>query len=53
MILIIALVAIMIWGIVATILDVRQDGYRATPTDWSRVAGRDALQDADPGHTYR
>ena len=37
MILIIALITISIWGIVATVVEVRRDGYRQVPTDWTRV----------------
>ncbi|WP_168442905.1 hypothetical protein [Microbacterium sp. PF5] len=53
MILIIALLAIAGWAVVATIVELRRDGYRPTPTDWSRVSGRDVHQRAEPGHGYR
>lgn len=53
MILLIILSAIVIWAIIATVLEVRRDGYRPAPTDWSRVAGRDSLQQAESGHGYR
>ena len=53
MILLIALIAIAAWATVATILEVRRDGYRPTATDWSRVAGRDSLHQAESGHVYR
>lgn len=39
MIIVIAVGALAIWGIVATIVGLRRDGYRPVPTDWSRVAG--------------
>ncbi|MCK2033025.1 MULTISPECIES: hypothetical protein [Microbacterium] len=53
MVLPILLLALVIWAVVATFVELRRDGYRPTPTDWSRVAGQDALSQADPGHVYR
>ena len=53
MILIIALVALSVWGIIDTVIQLRRDGYRPVPTDWSRVADRDAIDRAEVGHTYR
>jgi hypothetical protein len=53
MVLLILLFALVIWAVVATFVELRRDGYRPTPTDWSRVAGQDALSQADPGHVYR
>jgi hypothetical protein len=53
MILIIALIALAAWATVATVVELRRDGYRRTPTDWNRVAGRDAVQRPEPGHVYR
>ncbi|MBO9625729.1 MAG: hypothetical protein J7484_05065 [Microbacterium sp.] len=41
MILVFALIALGVWALVATVIELRRDGYRAAPTDWSRVAGRD------------
>lgn len=41
MILLIALAALVIWAIIATVVVVRRDGYRPTPTDWNRVVGDD------------
>lgn len=38
MVLLIALLALSVWAIVATVVVVRRDGYRAVPTDWTRVA---------------
>lgn len=46
MILLLLLIALSIWGVVATVMDVRRDGFRATPTDWSRVAESDRAQAA-------
>ena len=53
MILIILLLAIGVWAVGATIVELRRDGYRRTPTDSTRVPGPDALHRADPGHGYR
>lgn len=53
MILIIALIALALWATIATIVELRRDGYRRTPTDWSRVRGRDLNQQAESGHAYR
>jgi hypothetical protein len=53
MILIILLIALAAWGVIASIVELRRDGYRRTPTDWSRVAGRDIGQHAESGHIYR
>lgn len=53
MILIIALIALVAWATVASVIELRRDGYRRTPTDWSRVAGRDVHQHAESGHGYR
>ncbi|WP_168429048.1 hypothetical protein [Microbacterium sp. K36] len=53
MLLLILLLALVIWAVVATFVELRRDGYRPTPTDWSRVTGQDALSQADPGHVYR
>jgi hypothetical protein len=53
MILIIALLALAAWAAIATVVELRRDGYRRTPTDWSRVAGRDLSQQAESGHVYR
>ncbi|MCT1477262.1 hypothetical protein [Microbacterium sp. p3-SID336] len=53
MILIIVLLAIALWAAVATVVELRRDGYRRTPTEWSRLAGRDVHQQAESGHGYR
>lgn len=53
MILLIALLALGAWALIATIVELRRDGYRHVPTDWSRVADHDALDRAEAGHTYR
>ena len=53
MILVIALLALTAWAIVATVVELRRDGHRRTPTDWNRIAGRDLDQHPEPGHVYR
>lgn len=53
MFLIIALIALAVWALVATVIELRRDGYRRVPTDWSRVAARDALDRAESGQVYR
>jgi hypothetical protein len=53
MILLIALIALAVWAVAATFVELRRDGFRRTPTDWSRVAGRDVHQHAESGHSYR
>ncbi|WP_176697081.1 hypothetical protein [Microbacterium sp. 3J1] len=53
MILLISLLALAIWAAVATVVELRRDGYRRVPTDWTRVRSRDAFDRAGAGHTYR
>ncbi|SEB41767.1 hypothetical protein [Microbacterium hydrocarbonoxydans] len=53
MIILIALLALGLWALVATIVELRRDGYRPIPTDWSRVSRRDSLDSAEAGHLYR
>ncbi|MFJ2534382.1 hypothetical protein [Microbacterium maritypicum] len=53
MVLLIALLILAAWATVATVIELRRDGYRRTPTDWTRVAGRDIDQLAESGHVYR
>jgi hypothetical protein len=53
MVLVIALIALAAWATVATVIELRRDGYRSTPTDWNRIAGRDLSQQAESGHGYR
>lgn len=48
MILVIALLALSVWAAVATVVELRRDGYRHTPTDWRRVAERDIGQHGEP-----
>lgn len=54
MLLILILLALAAWSAVATIVELQRDGFRRTPTDWSRIAGRDdAAPHAHAGHIYR
>ncbi|WP_350350989.1 hypothetical protein ABS642_16575 [Microbacterium sp. A8/3-1] len=53
MVLLIALIALSAWAAIATVVELRRDGYRRTPTDWSRVTGRDVHQEAQSTHVYR
>lgn len=53
MVLLILLLALGLWAAVATFVELRRDGYRSVPTDWSRVDRRDALTSAESGHGYR
>ena len=53
MILIITLIGLTAWALVATVIELRRDGYRRVPTDWTRVAERNALDRAESGHSYR
>ncbi|MGW9157328.1 hypothetical protein [Microbacterium sp. NPDC055665] len=53
MILVIALIALVVWATVATVVELRRDGYHRAPTDWGRIGGRDIHQQAESGHGYR
>ena len=53
MFILLALLALVIWAVIATVVELRRDGYRHQPTDWGQVAGRDATDDAHSGHAYR
>lgn len=53
MFILIALLALGVWALVATVIELRRDGYRRVPTDWSRVAEQDSLDRAGAGHVYR
>lgn len=41
MFIVILLSALALWALTATIVEVRRDGSRPTPTDWARVAEND------------
>lgn len=53
MFILIALLAVVVWASIATLIELRRDGFRAVPTDWSRVAGRDTIDSAEARHLYR
>ncbi len=53
MVLLIVLLLIVLSAAVATVVELRRDGYRPTPTDWSRVAGRDPYDTAQVAHGHR
>lgn len=53
MVLLILVLVLVVWGVAATVIEVRRDGYRQTPTDWSRVPGPDPLQRAESTTVYR
>ncbi|MFJ6532911.1 hypothetical protein [Microbacterium sp. NPDC091662] len=53
MILVIALLALAAWATVATVIELRRDGYRRTPTDWKRIDGHEVGHQAESGHVYR
>lgn len=44
----IILAALALWGLVAAFVELRRDGHRALPTDWSRVAEHDLVSCATP-----
>lgn len=46
MVLLILLAALILWALVATVVELRRDGYRAIPTDWNRVVEREPLHRA-------
>ncbi|MFC4138003.1 MULTISPECIES: hypothetical protein [unclassified Microbacterium] len=37
MFIVILLSAVALWGLIATVVELRRDGYRPVPTDWNRV----------------
>lgn len=53
MVIIIVLAALALTGLVATIVELRRDGFHAVATDWTRVAERDSIQAAESSPTYR
>ena len=52
MFIIIVLSALTLWAVIATIVELRRDGFRRTPTDWNRVAEseRTARGESRPAH---
>lgn len=53
MFIILLLAALALTGLVATIIELRRDGFRAVATDWTRVAEHDSFQDAESSPIYR
>lgn len=53
MILLPILLALAIWATISTVREVRRDGYRQVPTDWSRAGAHSALDSAESGRAYR
>lgn len=54
MFIVIIIAALALWGLIATIVEIRRDGYRRTPTDPSRLTGDvSAPQRAEFGAQYR
>jgi hypothetical protein len=54
MFIILVLFVLAAWGMIATVIDVRRDGYRQRQTDWSRAGGYDdPLRAAETSSSYR
>jgi hypothetical protein len=53
MVIIILLVALTLAGVVATLVELRRDGFQAVATDWTRVSERDNPGDAESALIYR
>lgn len=53
MFIVIVIGALAVWALIATVVELRRDGYRARPTDWSRLGGIDPLHRAEHGGSYR
>lgn len=53
MVLLILLLALVAWAVVATVVEIRRDGYRRTPTDPRRVGARDSHTQPESWHVYR
>ncbi|WP_309126956.1 hypothetical protein [Microbacterium sp.] len=49
----IIIAALVIWALIATVVELRRDGYRAAPTEWSRLGGVEPLQRAESQSAYR
>ncbi|WP_193597279.1 hypothetical protein [Microbacterium sp. YJN-G] len=47
------LAALALWGLVAALVELRRDGHRALPTDWSRVAEHDLVACATRATAHR
>ena len=53
MVIIIVLATLALAGVIATLVELRRDGFRPVPTDWTRVAERDSIQHAESAPIYR
>lgn len=49
----ILLAVLAVAGLIATVIELRRDGFHAVKTDWSRVACRDAIDRAESSIGYR
>jgi hypothetical protein len=53
MVVIIILAALAVVGVVATLVELRRDGFRPVATDWTRVAEYDSVQNAESAPIHR
>lgn len=53
MVIIILLAVLALAGVVSTVIELRRDGFRPVATDWTRVAERDIIQNAESAPIYR
>ncbi|WP_308491760.1 hypothetical protein [Microbacterium terrisoli] len=53
MFIIVVLAGLAIWGLVATVIELRRDGYRAVPTNETRVAEYGPPEDSSAGSAPR
>lgn len=53
MVIIILLAVLAVIGLIATFVEIRRDGFRPVPTDWTKVAERDALHAPESTVAYR
>jgi hypothetical protein len=54
MIIILLLAALAVTGVIATLVELRRDGFRPVATDWTRVAEHDdTIQNAETAPIYR
>lgn len=53
MVIVFVLATLALTGLVATLIELHRDGFRAVATDWTRVAERDIVSDAESSMIYR
>lgn len=53
MLIIILIAVLALAGVTLTAVELHRDGFRAIATDWTRVAERDSIQEAETAPTYR